>query len=394
MLAFQHRSRPLAYADGITRGITMPAKDLLPFSQQLAIRNQACTYINYIYSFYHFFRTGYRAEILTPGYDCAYNPVLCLIRDGFQQRMGSQYRYSQPPHPIRLYRKTSFIRHGFHYRLDMCPRLHQLVRCQVTDIARSHSQYIFTQQGQFTVHHLLDYSRRINSRQIIILKGRHEGHRSCRHHQIIRIYKKYFFCADILYRNPFPFQNIPHRAIQVNTVQILPSQSLGNIKSPHPSETLLLFKEKELVGLHCKLPTRTVIVVNHDIVHTVFVEFFPHCQSCRSRADNNNRSPQDTFLIHNGRFHLFRHEVFRNLPYFLHAVHFGNANATNLAVHQHFTSPALANSTFQRTLPSAQTMAMHRITSTMQSGCNGITFFPFYFLTVIFENNFFPFRDF
>ena len=272
----QYRTRPFSNSHGISRSIAMFTKNGLSFHQQLIVRYQPRTYIYDIYTIQYSFRTRNRFEILTFGNNSPRDSRVISIRDRFQQHVRRHDWYRQTAHPVCLHGETTFFGHPLNNRLHVGPRLHQLVRSQVTDISGSNSQYILPQQRKFVIHHFLNNSRRVHPGQIIVFKSRHKRYGPRGHNQIVCIHEKHGIRFQVFHSHSFPLQNIPNRRIQVNAFHVLPRQGFGNIKSAHTAKTLFFLEKEELVGLHIKLTTNLIVIINHDIIYSIFFKFFPY----------------------------------------------------------------------------------------------------------------------
>ena len=89
---------------------------------------------------------------------------MVFIWNGLQQDMGGKYRDSQSPDTVCLYRETAFIWQGLQDGLYLSTCLHELVGCKITDVAGSNGKNVPAEQGEFLVHHFLDYRRGKNAR--------------------------------------------------------------------------------------------------------------------------------------------------------------------------------------------------------------------------------------
>jgi hypothetical protein len=69
---------------------------------------------------------------------------------------------------------------------------------------------------------------------------------------------------------------------------VVAGQGRGNVETPHPAKLLLLLEEEELVGLHQKLTSDLVVVVDYDVVDPVLVQYLAGCKPGRSGTDNGD----------------------------------------------------------------------------------------------------------
>ena len=78
---------------------------------------------------------------------------------------------------------------------------------------------------------------------------------------------------------------------------VVASQCLGDVKTAHATELLLLLEEEELVGLHIELATDTAIVVNHQIADAEGIQLLAAGQTCRTGTDNDNAASVVAVLV-------------------------------------------------------------------------------------------------
>ena len=138
------------------------------------------------------------------------------------------------------------------------------------------------------IHHLLEHSRSINARHIVIFECRHKWHCTSGNHKMLSINVSHLACDDILDSHATAFKEIPHCSVQENTLMVVARQSLRDVETTHSTEFLLFLKEEELVCLHVELTADISVVVNDYITDTERVKLLAACKSGRTRPDNGD----------------------------------------------------------------------------------------------------------
>ena len=125
------------------------------------------------------------------------------------------------------------------------------------------------------------------------------------------------------------------------------------------------------MGLHQKLTANLAVVVNHEVVHSRFVELFTDSQTCGAGADNCYCSLEDFCLTAGPRLrNLFSRKVgLVNSLNAFNLIYFGNADTPYLAVYEHFACPALSNPAFHCALPVLQTVLVNHFPCLVQCSC-------------------------
>ena len=269
-----------------------------------------------------------------------------------------------------------------------------MVGCEIADIASAHGQHVFSQQGKLIVHHFLNYGCRVNARQVVIFKSRHEGNCACCDDHEFGIHVINFFGTDVFHCNAFAFEHIPNRTVEENAFMAVAGKCFGNIETTHSAEFLFLFEKEKLVRLHQKLSANLIVIVYHQVINTMFEEFFTTSKPCRSGANNGNCGFVNVDRGLGIALPDLRGIVVRNFAYFMNTINLGDANAANLSINQHFAGAAFANAAFKAALAVGKTMAVYRVTGLVQGGGNGESFFSGNGFSIELKGNFFAYRNF
>ena len=156
---------------------------------------------------------------------------------------------------------------------------------------------------------------------------------------------------------------------------VVAGKGLGNIKATHSTKFLFFLEKEKLVCLHQKLSADFIVVVDHDVVHTMLVQLFATSQSGRASPNNGHLGFKNLHRLF--RVYLFgnRSVVLRNFFNLTHAINLGDANSFYLSINQHFAGTTFTDATFQRTVSVSQTVAVHRKPRLVQGSSNGKPFF-------------------
>ena len=127
------------------------------------------------------------------------------------------------------------------------------------------------------------------------------------------------------------------------------------------------------MGLHQELAADLVVVVQHDVVDARLAELFAHRQAGRTGTHDGHRGLEDALGS-------FRRLVAGNLGETLHAgaadalhaVHLGDADAADVAVHDHFAGTAFADAALHRTVAVFQAVVMDGEARLVQGGGDGL----------------------
>ena len=189
-----------------------------------------------------------------------------------------------------MYGEAAFLGHGLDDGLDPGPGLHGLVRSEVADVARAHGEDALAQQGEFLVHHALYHGGGEDAREVVVLEGRHEGQGARRDDELLSVHVEDFLRHDIFDCQALALEDVPDHAIEHDAFVGIACQRPGDVETAHSAEFLFLLKEEELVSLHLELAADGIVVVQHQIVDACLVQFFPHGEAGRSRADDGDGS--------------------------------------------------------------------------------------------------------
>ena len=236
------------------------------------------------------------------------------------------------------------------------------------------------------VHHFLENGGGIHARNVVILKSRHEGYRTCGDYQMLGIYVAHLAVDDILDSYATTFEQIPNGVVQQDAFVVVASQRFGNIEAAHTAKLLLFLEEEELVSLHVELTTDIGVVVYHDIADAEGVELLATGEACRTCTDDGDLGLVDFHLTWLRLFGVRKHVglVVDGL-HFLHAVDKGNADAADFAIDQHFASTAFADAAVEASVASVKTVAVDGITSLVKGGGNGLASLALYGFAFVFE---------
>ena len=308
------------------------------------------------------------------------------IGHSLHQHVGGQNRDAETAHPVGLHGEASLAGHTFYDHSDIGPGLHGLIGCQVADVAGSDRKDVLAQERKLGVHHPLDHGGGVDSGHIVVLEGRHEGHGSSGDDQLVGIHIEDLVGSDILDRQPLAFEDIPDHRVQHNALVRLPGQSPGYIESPHPSETLFLLEEEELMGLHQELTAYLAVAVDYQTVHALFQQLLADCQTGRSGTDNGHGSPVDLlFLLHAVLLcdqNTLEAAVGAEPGELPDTVHLGYADTADLAVHEHLTGTAFADTALHGPLAVVETETVYRTAGLVQGGGYGLPPLPCYCFTL------------
>ena len=125
---------------------------------------------------------------------------------------------------------------------------------------------------------------------------------------------------------------------------------------------------------HPELAADGAVVVDHEAVHPCRAELLADGEAGRARADDGDRGLVDLL---GG---LFRHGPDFGKAFgpgtvdFLHAVHFRDADAADVAVHDHLAGAALADAALHRAVAVLQAVVMDGEACLVQGGGDGLSF--------------------
>ena len=265
--------------------------------------------------------------------------------------------------------------HTFDNGLDSRTGLHCLITGKVADVAGTHCKHTLTEQGVLLIHHLLEHSGGVNARHVIVLKHRHERHRTSGNHQMVGIDVAHFLSDDVLKCYATTFEQVPHGVVEQDAVMIVAGESLRDVKTAHATKLLLFLKEEELMCLHIELAALGGVVVNHNVGYSKCGELLAASQSRRTTANDGNRSFVNLSLMGFTGFAL-GHVVLGNLANLLHAVNTRDADAAHLTVDKHFAGTTLADTALQTAVTTGSAVAVHNKSCLMKGGSYSFTLLP------------------
>ena len=224
------------------------------------------------------------------------------------------------------------------------------------------------------VHHLLENGCRVHTRHIVVLEGRHEGHRTRGHHQVFGIDISHLLRHDVLDGQPRTLKDVPHRIVEQDAVVVVAGQRTGNVEASHTAVFFLTLEKEELVGLHVELPADARIVVDHQIVHPEGIQLLTAGQTRRTGTHDGHRRLVDLqrgigMPRGSGANLLLAFVDPAHLP---HPVDRSDANAAHLAVDKHLACSTLADAAFQAAVAAFKAVAVHRHAGLMQSRGYGV----------------------
>ena len=349
------------------------AEDFGALAEQLAVRQEARADVDAVNPVDADFRSRDGLEVLALRDDGAHDTAAVLVGDGFHEGVGGQDRDAEPADTVRLDGETAFVGHGLDDSLDLGPGLHRLVGGEIADVAGAHREDVLSEEGEFRVHHPLHDGGGIDAGQVVVLEGRHEGQGPGGDHELVGIDIKDFLGGYVLDGEALPFQDVPDHAVQQDAFPGVPGEGFGNVEPAHAAELLLLLEEEELVRLHPELAADGAVVVDDEVVHPGFPELLADGQAGRARADDGDRGFINLLGRIGGRrrFHVVE-TVFPGAVHLLHAVHLGDADPADMAVHDHLAGAALADAALHGAVAVFQTMVMDGKSGLMQRGGDGL----------------------
>ena len=361
--------------DGVAYAVAGAAEDLGALAEQLVVRQEARADVDAVDSVDAHFRSRDGFEVLALRDDGAHDAAAVLVGNGFHEGIGGQDRDAEPADAVRLDGESALVGHGFDDGLDLGSGLHRLVGGEIADVAGTHREDVLSEEGELRVHHPLHDGGGIDAGQVVILEGRHEGQGAGGDDELVGIDIEDLLGCYILDCQTLPLQDIPDHTVQQDAFPGVSGEGFGDVESAHAAELLLLLEEEELVRLHPELPADGAVVINHEVVHPGFPEFLPHGESGRTCADDGDRGLVDFLGRIGGRrgFHVVE-TVFPGAVYLLYAVHLGDADPADVAVHDHFAGAAFADAALHRAVAVFQTMVMDGKSGLMQRGGDGLAF--------------------
>ena len=358
LLATEHGTGALADTNGITGAIHVAAEYRASLHEQLVIGNQTGADVDDVDVVNHLLGARDGLEILALGNHGARDSGVVLVGNRADEHVRRHDGDTQTAHAVGLHGETALVVHTLDDGLDGCASLHGLIAGEVADVAGTHGEHALAQQGVLLVHHLLEDGSSVNTGHVIVLEHRHERHGTRGHYQMVGIDVAHLLGDDILQGNTPALEQIPHGVVEQDAVMVVAGECLGDVKTAHTTELLLLLEEEELMGLHIELTTLGRVVVHHDIGDSQCRELLAASQSGRAAADDGDRGLVNPGLAGCTGLAL-GHVVLRNLAHLFHAVNAGDADAAHLTVNKHFTCTALADTALQTAVAARGAVAVH-----------------------------------
>ena len=231
---------------------------------------------------------------------------------------------------------------------------------------------VLAEESELRIHHPLHDGGGIDARQVVVLEGGHEGERAGGHHELVRIDIEDLLRSYILDGEALTLQDVPDDTVQEDAFPGVAGEGFGDVEAAHAAELPLLLEKEELVRLHPELAADGVVVVDHEVIDPRLAELLADGEAGRTRADDGDGGLVHPLRRPGIRGHDLGEAVGPGAVHLFHAVHLGDADAADVAVHDHFARAALADAALHRAVAVLQAVVVDGESGLVQGGGDGL----------------------